>query len=48
MLRKCLMVVVAIAGLGLAACGSGPIEPMPGDDGMGMLITKAAADSLGR
>ncbi len=46
MLRKCLIFAAAavVAGLALAACGSGPGDPNPPD--MPMQVT--AADSLSR
>lgn len=45
MLRKCLAVLVAIAGLSVAACGSGPNDPMPMPDD-GMLVSGYTADTL--
>ena len=46
MWRKCCFVVALAAALTLAACGGGPMEPMPGDDGM--LIPASTADTLSR
>jgi predicted small lipoprotein YifL len=43
MLRKCLVLAAVVVALGLAACGTGPHEPMPPDDPMA-----AAADTLTR
>ena len=47
MLRKCCFVVALVAAVVLAACGGGPMEPMPGEDDM-MLIPASSADTLSR
>ena len=47
MLRKCRFVVALVAAVTLAACGGGPMDPMPGDDDM-MLIPAATADTASR
>ena len=48
-LRKILSLLVAVIAVAVAACGAGPMEPMPGGDDM-MLIPQASApvDTLRR
>lgn len=49
MLRKILSVVVAVIAVAVAACGAGPMDPMPGGDDM-MLVPKSGivTDTLRR
>lgn len=48
MLRKCLFAVVAVIAVAVAACGGGPMEPMPGDDMMLVPTAGVTVDSVGR
>lgn len=46
MLRKCCFIVALAAAVIVAACGGGPMEPMPGEPDM--LIPASSADTVSR